>query len=385
MLIATVLFFAAQIGFAGESGGAYSWQDSLSVLPGVALPLGDFGEINKQAAGGGIEWSHYYPEKNWTFVLSGMHYPGFKPKKPTAASGSSPPSPLPNPLKTAYGAYNYSESGYEGNASAGTIMANARFTTSEKPVRFFFDGGLGVARFRTSAYASQNKNLFFSTTYYDVANGDHYGNWEDYGMNVSVPGVSKIHFAVNAGAGLMLAAAENLRLGIEGRFTNVYVQGGSLSYFTPSARLAYHFGKVSKTEAEAERENKQAEKHPDDIQALVDNLKNENWQVRRKAAFELEKIHDKRTVGLLIGALQDEDDRVCETAALVLGWIGDRRAFQPLVEALEDFSPYVRSSAAKGLGYLRDKRAVKPLKKALNDENDAVRKAVSQALKKFRR
>ena len=112
-------------------------------------------------------------------------------------------------------------------------------------------------------------------------------------------------------------------------------------------------------------------------------LKSSDWQVRRKAAFELGRTKAARGVGPLLELMEDENNKVCATAVLALGRIGDKRALLPLIERLMDEAASVRASAAKALGDLGDKRAVKPLRQTLKDNFKQVRQAAENALKRL--
>ena len=74
----------------------------------------------------------------------------------------------------------------------------------------------------------------------------------------------------------------------------------------------------------------------------------------------------------LIAQFKDKDWQVCQAAAKTLGEIGEP-AVQPLILALSDEDSDVRYGAAYGLGEIRDPRAVEPLIHALSDENSDVR------------
>ena len=103
------------------------------------------------------------------------------------------------------------------------------------------------------------------------------------------------------------------------------------------------------------------------IDALIEDLKDENRFTRESAAMFLGDTGDEKAIDPLIKALKDEDDGVRERAARSLGNIGDSRAVDPLIEALGDEDLIVRQEAAIALGKIGDTRAVEPLIKALKD------------------
>jgi HEAT repeat protein len=120
-----------------------------------------------------------------------------------------------------------------------------------------------------------------------------------------------------------------------------------------------------------------------EVGAWLAQLKSPNWNIRRKAAFELGKIRAVEAVVPLLELLDDENDKACGVAAMALGRIGDKRALKPLIERLEDEALYVRASAAKGLGYLGDTSAAPALRGALKDAAPDVREAAKEALRKL--
>ena len=119
------------------------------------------------------------------------------------------------------------------------------------------------------------------------------------------------------------------------------------------------------------------------VLAWIIQLKSPDWEVRRKAVFELGKAKAIEATEPLLELLDDENSKVCGAAALALGHIGDKRALEPLMERLEDESAYVRASAARALANLGEKGAAKALKTALQDGSSQVRKAAGEALKEL--
>jgi len=95
-----------------------------------------------------------------------------------------------------------------------------------------------------------------------------------------------------------------------------------------------------------------------------------------------------KAIPAIIEALKDKDWDVRTSAASALGGIGpDARAAVPvLIEALKDEHFYVRSSAAHALGGIgpEARAAVPALTMALKDEDKDVRRAAAEALKKVR-
>lgn len=119
------------------------------------------------------------------------------------------------------------------------------------------------------------------------------------------------------------------------------------------------------------------------IDALIKNLRDGNKWVRRETSGALSKMGDPATTPL-IELLEDPEWRVRGAAAWALGRIGNKRAVEPLIKSLlEDESGFVRSGAANALGAIGDERAVEPLKKATKDESSYVRKVSDKYLKKW--
>ena len=151
-----------------------------------------------------------------------------------------------------------------------------------------------------------------------------------------------------------------------------------------------------------------------DVKGLIKALNyKKDDSVRRKAAWALGLIGDKRAVKPLVNALKDEDRGVREAAVRALGKIGGpavnlltqalkdkewefrmsviealRRmgesAIDPLIQGLEDGDSDLRNYSAVVLGLIGDEKAAEPLTKALNDENREVQEAAKEALQKIK-
>lgn len=117
---------------------------------------------------------------------------------------------------------------------------------------------------------------------------------------------------------------------------------------------------------------------------LIVNLKDKDWNVRKRAAESFGEIGDASVVGPLIEALMDEDWDVRREAAKALGKIGDARAVIPLIDALKDKDSWTRERAAKALGKIGDACAVVPLIDTLKDEDWYVRRKAAEALGEIR-
>src|SRR5438046_1818214 len=104
----------------------------------------------------------------------------------------------------------------------------------------------------------------------------------------------------------------------------------------------------------------------DNIAALIEQLGDENDQVRQAAITTLQEIGIPAG-DALIEALRDSNAQRRANAALLLGVIGDRRAIDPLISALNDTDFWVWHWAAFSLGRFGDIRALEPLLSALKN------------------
>jgi HEAT repeat protein len=87
------------------------------------------------------------------------------------------------------------------------------------------------------------------------------------------------------------------------------------------------------------------------VEPLMHALRDEHWDVRRRAAWALGNV-GKTAVEPLIQVLKDEHWNVRRKAAWALGNIKDRRAIDPLIHALTDTNAGVRREAARSLAVL---------------------------------
>ena len=118
-------------------------------------------------------------------------------------------------------------------------------------------------------------------------------------------------------------------------------------------------------------------------ETLLDDLRDDNPDIRRDAAWKLREVNAEQAREPLISALRDHEATVRMSAAKALGEIKDIRAVQPLITALRDDNYMVRISAVLALGKIQDSRAAGPLKAALKDNHENVRSAAAEALEKL--
>ena len=88
------------------------------------------------------------------------------------------------------------------------------------------------------------------------------------------------------------------------------------------------------------------------INRLLDIIKNGGLRDKSSAADALGKTGDARAVEPLIALLSDEDSIVQDSAARALGKIGEP-AIEPLIALLSYKNPEVRSSAARAFDIIR--------------------------------
>ena len=109
-------------------------------------------------------------------------------------------------------------------------------------------------------------------------------------------------------------------------------------------------------------------------------LKDEDAEVRTKAAVALFRLRPLGDIGSLIAAAEDENDWVRCGAAEALGLSKYPEAYQVLLRLCEDKSQSVRYCAVTALGDYGDKRAEPVLLTALNDPNPKIRWGAAYAL-----
>jgi len=123
-----------------------------------------------------------------------------------------------------------------------------------------------------------------------------------------------------------------------------------------------------------------------EIDRLLDLLKDEDYDVRNKAALVLRTVSEKNelVVPTLIKALKSEHQIIREKAAQILGWIGEKSkpAVTALIEALEDKHVNVRITTAYALGAIGENAelAVPALIEALKHEYADLRYTAAWAL-----
>lgn len=118
----------------------------------------------------------------------------------------------------------------------------------------------------------------------------------------------------------------------------------------------------------------------------IRQLSDEDWQVRRQAAFDLAALQDddRTTVAALISSLSDDDSRVRRAAADALGEIGPKasRSIPALLNLFDDIDPSVIESAARATGLMgsRASRANDELTMLLQHSDARIRGAAAVSI-----
>ena len=102
-------------------------------------------------------------------------------------------------------------------------------------------------------------------------------------------------------------------------------------------------------------------------------LKDEDAEVRTKAAVAVFRLRPLGDIGPLIVAAEDESEEVRGAVAAALGKSKYPEAYQVLLKLSQDESQSVRARAIAGLGDLWDKKAVPLIIAALDDQSPEVR------------
>ncbi|MCZ6677540.1 MAG: HEAT repeat domain-containing protein [Candidatus Poribacteria bacterium] len=117
-----------------------------------------------------------------------------------------------------------------------------------------------------------------------------------------------------------------------------------------------------------------------EINALIEQLGADKWNVRKDAADGLAQIGEPAIPGL-IEALSHEEARVRYYAVLVLGWLGEaaKDAAPELISVLADEDDFVRINATLALAQIGEP-TVPALIQALSNEVQNVRRSAAAAL-----
>ncbi len=117
----------------------------------------------------------------------------------------------------------------------------------------------------------------------------------------------------------------------------------------------------------AKKENK------DTIKTIISRITGQDY---------IDQTSDKEYLTSLIEDLFDNDPELRQKAAIELGKTGDSKATIPLIEKLSDDKWFVRKRAAEALGLIGDEKAVEPLTKSIQHyKEDSNKKWVEDYLK----
>jgi len=119
------------------------------------------------------------------------------------------------------------------------------------------------------------------------------------------------------------------------------------------------------------------------VEALLNALRDEAWQVREEAAATLGKLRTANASDALIAALADDYWQVRLQAARALGKRREVHAGSALAALLTHTISNLRKEAALALGELGDSSALPALREANADRDPEVRKAVRIALQQI--
>ncbi|MFW5709073.1 MAG: HEAT repeat domain-containing protein, partial [Chloroflexota bacterium] len=102
------------------------------------------------------------------------------------------------------------------------------------------------------------------------------------------------------------------------------------------------------------------------VRLLIEIMRGDRWQRRRKAAWALGNIQEPSAIPELVQALRDENESVRREADYALARIG-QPAIPALVEGLNESDPDMRAAIIKILGRIGDPSTVPHITACLND------------------
>lgn len=89
----------------------------------------------------------------------------------------------------------------------------------------------------------------------------------------------------------------------------------------------------------------------------IENLKNDDPEIRALSAYTLGKLKDACAVEPLIDTLKDPELKVRQKAVEALGELRDQRAVEPLISLLKSGDECMKYLVIEAVGEIRDKRA----------------------------
>jgi hypothetical protein len=112
------------------------------------------------------------------------------------------------------------------------------------------------------------------------------------------------------------------------------------------------------------------------LELRVQQLQDDDPQVRRYAAWALGELESSEGVDPLIDGLSDRSSDVRLVSAWALGEIKDNDGIGPLTELLDDNDPLVREMAVLSLGEIGSTRAINPIMIAVDNDEDLLEPAL---------
>lgn len=127
-----------------------------------------------------------------------------------------------------------------------------------------------------------------------------------------------------------------------------------------------------------------AKKGEDFVDKLIAALGHPEPLTRRRAAWILGELHERRALGPLIASVESSTDLdLLEGAVEALGKIGDPRAVDALARVLSTSYLAVKLKAVEALGRIGGPKATMLLHSALNDPSASVRADAAKELRKM--
>lgn len=113
---------------------------------------------------------------------------------------------------------------------------------------------------------------------------------------------------------------------------------------------------------------------PKIIEVIISELDDEDIELRGEA-FSALLLNDNDISEVLLQNLKNQNKNIRGYCALVLANRNERRAISKIIHLTEDQSAMVRSCAVGALGYLKAKEATLAIQKCLDDPNIEVKKS----------
>lgn len=113
---------------------------------------------------------------------------------------------------------------------------------------------------------------------------------------------------------------------------------------------------------------------------LMASLHDDDWRIRKEAAYLLAYVNNQKVIDALIAVLNDDNNQVIRNAVFALGEQRDPRAINALIRVFQNQDQEVRYRAADALRKIRDPRALDGLVGRLHDPSSKVRVYIVEAL-----